>query len=272
MRDKYVISEYCVSGFEKPLTFALVADLHEFEAEEVLKLLQKSSPDLIFVVGDTFERHAKGKDPRRKEDYPMWAHLLGRFLIKLDHLFDCVAGERKADSEYAYHFLREASKLAPVYLSLGNHEWYLTKRDVQVLKEAGVTLLDNADTVVEVKGAVFSIGGLSSAVDLAWLENFSKKKGYKILLCHHPEYCQKYIQGKYSFNLICSGHAHGGQIRIGNQGLFAPGQGLFPKYTKGVYEIPGSKEGKMIVSAGCANTASIPRFGNPCEVVAIRLL
>lgn len=64
---------------------------------------------------------------------------------------------------------------------------------------------------------------------------------------------------------MLSGHAHGGQIRILGRGVFSPGQGLFPKYTKGIYE------GRLVVSAGCSNTASIPRWGNPCEVVAIRL-
>lgn len=65
--------------------------------------------------------------------------------------------------------------------------------------------------------------------------------------------------------MILSGRCHGGQIRIWNHGIFAPGQGLLPKYHHGVYH------GHLVVSAGCANTAPIPRWGNEPEVVIVRL-
>ena len=38
-----------------------------------------------------------------------------------------------------------------------------------------------------------------------------------------------------SIDLVLSGHAHGGQVRIGEQGLYAPGQEFFPKYTAPVF-------------------------------------
>ena len=66
-------------------------------------------------------------------------------------------------------------------------------------------------------------------------------------------------------DLVVAGHAHGGQIRIGNQGLYAPGQGLFPRYTRGL------ADGRMIISAGAGNPAGAPRWGNPCEVLRITL-
>ena len=124
--------------------------------------------------------------------------------------------------------------------------------------------MDNQDCKAEMKGISVRIGGLSTEADFEWLENFCGKDGYKILLCHHPEYYEPFLKGK-KINLILSGHAHGGQIRIRNQGIYAPGQGLFPKYTKGIYD------GKLIVTTGAANTASVPRWGNPCEVVMIQI-
>ena len=66
-------------------------------------------------------------------------------------------------------------------------------------------------------------------------------------------------------DLVLAGHAHGGQIRIREQGVYAPGQGLFPRYTKGVVD------GRMIVSAGAGNPVHMPRWGNPCEIVRITL-
>jgi predicted MPP superfamily phosphohydrolase len=134
--------------------------------------------------------------------------------------------------------------------------------------ESKVILLDNEST--DFHG--IRIGGLSSAwekPDLAFLDRFEREDGYRVLLCHHPEVWRDYVDGR-DIDLTLCGHAHGGQIRLFGQGLFAPGQGLLPRYTGGLYEGP---HGNMIVSRGLANTAPppIPRLFNPREVVTIRL-
>ena len=95
------------------------------------------------------------------------------------------------------------------------------------------------------------------------------KNSYKILLTHRPEKFEEYTQ--YDFDLILSGHAHGGQWRIPGilNGLYAPNQGLFPKYAGGYYEIDDKK---MIVSRGLARESTlIPRFYNRPELVIIKL-
>jgi predicted MPP superfamily phosphohydrolase len=97
------------------------------------------------------------------------------------------------------------------------------------------------------------------------LDAFSSVEGFKLLLCHHPEYYPRYIRER-DIDLTLSGHAHGGQWQIVGRGIFAPGQGLFPRYTGGVYE------GRLVVSRGLTNTVSVPRFGNPTELVRIHLL
>ena len=172
-----------------------------------------------------------------------------------------------------YRFLEEAVKIAPVVLGVGNHEWYHTEEDLQFFKEHGVVFLDNRDCELTVKGQKLLIGGMSTRYDLEWLDQFSQKDGVKILICHHPDYYPKYIKdtNRNTFALIVAGHAHGGQWRLCSRGgrkrgipVFAPGQGLFPRYSYGQYD-------NMIVSAGVSNTANIPRFGNPCEVVMIQL-
>ncbi len=91
--------------------------------------------------------------------------------------------------------------------------------------------------------------------------------GFKILLSHHPEYWEKYIRGK-NIDLTVSGHAHGGQWCFLGRGVYAPGQGLMPKYTHGIYKNAGEV---LAVSRGMTNTVPIPRFGNPCEIVFINL-
>ena len=114
---------------------------------------------------------------------------------------------------------------------------------------------------------------------VSWLERFSRLSGYKVLLSHHPEYLNLIDSVSSapeapaapeapetpvapSVNLMLCGHTHGGQWRLFSHGLFAPGQGFFPKYSKGVY-------GRMVISAGLTNTTWIPRINNPTEIVYI---
>ena len=91
--------------------------------------------------------------------------------------------------------------------------------------------------------------------------------GYTILLSHRPELFDTYVSGE--IDLVLSGHAHGGQFRlpfIG--GLYAPGQGFFPKYDAGMY----SKETtSMVVSRGLGNSIIPLRFNNRPEIVLIEL-
>lgn len=265
MNDNHVLTEYTVpSGLPEKLTLGLVSDLHERDPKEVLKLLRQGNPDFIMVAGDTFERCGCSRDTQKTQDESIPKRMLRHMLIRMDDLFEYVSGEQKHDPEYAYQFLREAGKIAPVFLSPGNHEWYFLPEDRKVMEESGTRLLDNTDCEIPIKDGRVRIGGLSSEPDFRWLDEFSSKDGYKILLCHHPEYYDQYLKEK-AINLILSGHAHGGQIRIWNRGIYSPGQGLFPKYTKGLYD------GRLVVTAGGSNTASVPRWGNPCEAVMIHL-
>lgn len=246
------------------LTIALVTDLHEHEPSEVLKILRNTNPDVIAVAGDTLERHENGENLDKGD-----GSILSRLICTGIHLADKLAGVRRRQkrdvkAEYAYHFLIEAGRIAPVVMSLGNHELYLTDEDRKVISVSGVKLLDN--DAVEINGVLF--GGLTSKqltgeIDEKFLSDFSAYPGCKILLCHHPEYYPQ-LQS-YSIDLILSGHCHGGQIRVCGRGIFAPGQGLLPEYHHGVYG------GRLVVSAGCSNTASIPRFGNETEVVIVRI-
>jgi len=269
MADRFVLTNYQIKNAPVELKIAHVSDLHERGGREILRMLDQVSPDVIVITGDTFERYGRGKHPLYGEDAHFLAYMLHKILLVMDKFTGMFCRHEEISSEMAYAFLREASQKAPVFMSLGNHEWYLRKRDREVLQECGITLLDNADTAIGIRGQEIHIGGLSSGADCDWLKRYAAKEGYKILLCHHPEYYKKYIQnierqnGKDGIDLVLSGHAHGGQWRMGKYRIYAPGQGLLPEYVHGIYD------GRLVVSAGCANTASVPRFGNPCELVVV---
>ena len=70
-------------------------------------------------------------------------------------------------------------------------------------------------------------------------------------------------------DLVLTGHAHGGQVRIPFVGgLIAPNQGLFPHYTEGVYSKDNTD---MVVSRGLGNSVIPVRINNTPELVMITL-
>ena len=86
-------------------------------------------------------------------------------------------------------------------------------------------------------------------------------------MCHQPEIYRDYVRGRNIGFTVC-GHAHGGQIQLFGQGLYAPGQGLFPRLTHGLHD-----GGKMLISRGMTNSVRIPlpRICNPCELIVLEL-
>ena len=95
----------------------------------------------------------------------------------------------------------------------------------------------------------------------------------RIMLCHYPEFTPWFFgQDLYyesDFELMLSGHTHGGLVRLPFfGGLYAPNQGLFPEYSKGLYYI--DKENKnpyhMLVTGGLGPDTRFIRINNFPEI------
>ena len=229
---------------------ALVADLHGKPTAALYEALKAEQPDVILVPGDLAtvgEYDDRLIDPDRRE-------------------------RRLKTQDGAIEFLRTAINIAPIFYSLGNHEWGIDDIYREEVRATGAVLLENE----WVKFGDLWIGGQNSAKcgakyrdgkeitektepDTTWLR--SSPEGYKILLCHHPEYLP--LVEPYA-DLILAGHTHGGQWRFFGRGVLAPNQGFMPRFSKGQY-------GKMLVSAGLTNTTWIPRLFNPTELVIVEL-
>lgn len=158
-------------------------------------------------------------------------------------------------------------EIAPVLYIAGNHEMrnkgYRNLR--KILLEAGATVLD--DKSVEVcKITVTGLNGASLRNDK--ITKITPDVSPKILLAHEPQFFEKYMNAGY--DLALCGHAHGGQWRIPftGKGLYAPGQGAFPKYTSGVHE---RGESAMIISRGLGNSEFPLRLFNRPEIVVIEI-
>ena len=158
-------------------------------------------------------------------------------------------------------------EIAPVLYVSGNHEmrnkgYRFLRKD---LIEAGAVVLDDCQT--EIKG--LTVVGLNCAsLRNDKIFKITPQTSPKILLAHKPHFFERYAEAGY--DLVLCGHAHGGQWRIPftQIGIFAPGQGLFPKYTSGVHE---SGKTKMIISRGLGNSQCPLRLFNRPEIVIIEI-
>lgn len=136
----------------------------------------------------------------------------------------------------------------------------------------GVNVLYNEHTTLTRNGDTISLLGFDN------MENDSKAfsqvtEDFVILLNHYPEDCNYFsktaVQYGTHIDIDFTGHAHGGLIRLPFvNGLYAPGQGLFPKYTDGTYSV---NDTTLVVSRGVGNSGWTQRFSDPFELVLFTL-
>jgi hypothetical protein len=165
----------------------------------------------------------------------------------------------------------------PCFYVTGNHEWWSgeAERICARMEQCGVTVLrgEGAELSLD-SGETLRICGIDDP-DSGLSENQLARlsvpaEGFTLLLAHRPERIDDYLQ--HPFDLIVSGHAHGGQWRLPGlvNGLFAPHQGLFPRYAGGQYAVDGAD---FIVSRGLARESTkIPRLFNRPELVVIQII
>lgn len=171
------------------------------------------------------------------------------------------------NKEVALAAVSALKEIAPFIYVAGNHEmrnkgYRFLRRD---LKEAGAEVLDDNTTLVS-GITVVGLNGASLRNDK--INKITPDVSPKILLAHEPQFFEKYARAGY--DLVLCGHAHGGQWRIPftGVGLYAPGQGKFPKYTSGVH---ASGKTKMIISRGLGNSEFPLRLFNRPEIVVIEI-
>lgn len=185
-----------------------------------------------------------------------------------------IVDERRTNIPIAVEFCRKAADIAPCYYVDGNHEVLLEDDERQQLydgiREAGVSIINNASDTIDVKGCSVQLMGLEDE-HLTDETQTRLNEGLDpelptILLAHEPQEFESYCSTQP--DLVLCGHAHGGQFRFFGRGVFAPDQGLFPKYTAGAFE---SGDTTMIVSRGLGNSAFPLRLFDLPEVVCVHL-
>lgn len=245
------ISNYDIadSRIQSDFKIIQVSDFHNTKSksltEDLVNEIKSQEPDIIVITGDLID-------------------------------------SGKTETDVAVNFVKNINNVAHIYFVSGNHEASvdayseLKKR----LSENNVTVLDNKVEILKADGSAINIIGIDdprmahetfvsdSDIIKTELSNINyDENNFSVLLSHRPELFNTYVSEK--IDLVLTGHAHGGQIRIPFVGgLVAPNQGLFPKYTSGKFE---ENKTAMIVSRGIGNSILPFRINNRPELIVVKL-
>lgn len=249
--NRLTVSEYEIptDKLTRPVRVVQLSDLHNKrfgpENRRLIRAVEALGPDFVVCTGDL--------EDRRQPYNPATARFLG-----------------------------ELAKRSPVFFVYGNQEMRGGFREklARDLTARGVQVLENAKEQIMVDGQALTVIGLENYIrrsrrytrEVNCPELFRGAAGFVLLLSHYPQYFDRMEPGcAYSdlpADLILTGHAHGGLIRLFGRGLIAPGQGLFPDRTAGRFEKNGVT---MIISRGLGNSGLPFRINNPPEIVAVTL-
>ena len=235
---------------EAPLRLAVLSDLHSCHYGEgqrsLLDAVRRERPDAVLLVGD-------------------------------------IADDRLDDAN-AMIVVRQLAKEYPCFYVSGNHEYWSERVDEikAWIRDSGAVVLEGDVYTMELKGTMVDFCGVDDPTYIrdTWNEQLkaahakSNSGHLRILLSHRPERADVYAQ--YDFDIIVSGHLHGGQVRLPgcDVGLYGPIRGyrrFFPRYTDGVYAI--SEKTRLIVSRGLARESTpLPRFFNHPEIMMVEIV
>ncbi|MCL2509353.1 MAG: metallophosphoesterase [Oscillospiraceae bacterium] len=221
----------------------LLSDLHSCRygdgQRELLQLIDAQSPDMIMLTGDIVD----------------------------DRL----------PKENSFALFEALTQKYPCFYVTGNHELWRGDIDglCEEIAETGVTVLRGESVLAEAGGGFIRVCGVdyalggdpSFAASLGSLDAGPGSEMFSVLLSHNPKHIGVCLP--HGFDLILSGHMHGGQWRVPGliNGVLSPPFEIFPKYAGGKYVFDGTV---MVVSRGLAKESTrVPRVYNRPEVVVI---
>ncbi len=248
-RENLQVTDYTVASEKLPEEFdgfkiVQLSDLHgaQFgeDNDELIAAVAELEPDIIALTGDFVTSDA---------DLPVLRALIPRL-----------------------------TALCSVYFVSGNHEFGsgLASEVRNIMTDSGVEYLSNEFLTLSRDGASIILGGVEDPLayadmlspdELAREMNDADPAAFKILLGHRNYWMTEYPE--LPVDLIFSGHAHGGIIRIpGVGGLVGTDRRLFPDFEAGQFD---NGRYSLIVSRGLGNSVPIPRLLNRPEIVCVTL-
>ncbi len=257
LSDKIVIRYYNIETdkVDNHIRIVQLSDLHSCyygeNQSELLDAIYDVDPDIVVLTGDIFDD--------------------------------------EIDNQKSEIVISNLAAKYPVFYVSGNHdvwassEWKKDQR--RILKENGVIVLKERSSRIIVNNEYIDIYGIQDPAFTVkksqdnyhhdaeyvrgqmWMLNYHEDEHVlSILLAHRPEFEE--IYDDWNFDLILSGHTHGGVVRIPYilNGIYAWGQGFFPTWSGGLYALDNSI---MIISRGLSRESSGKRVFNRPELVVI---
>lgn len=254
------VTEYTfsTSKTESPVRILICSDLHDKQFgennEELYSKIEEQNADAIFLLGD-------------------------------------MINEDSENAHVALELVKRLSEKVPVYYALGNHElgYMKTHGDlIGQLRDSGAVVLDKTYTDTEIGDQSVRIGGMydyafsndyKNTLDREhmadgvydFLTDFQSVDCLKLMLAHRPDsFIFRTASKDWDIDLVFSGHTHGGQVILPFVGgLWGGDQGWFPKYDFGMFE---KDEMNILITCGLGSQKTkIPRFGNPPEIVVLKI-
>ena len=209
--SKYEVKSDKVTSDFVGFKIAQISDYHNTNSKKlknsILESLKDEKPNIIVITGDLVDSN--------------WTNI-----------------------DISIELISEIKKIAPIYYVPGNHEGRIGS-DYDLLKKKlidnNVIILDDKIEQININESIINVAGINDPTleHKSYLEDDEivtevfknlefNSNTFTILLSHRPELFKLYAN--YKFDLVLSGHAHGGQIRIPFiGGLVAPNQWLLPK-------------------------------------------
>ncbi len=267
---------------DKRIRLIFITDFHnksfDDNYEKIISDIKNLNPDYIILGGDFI-------------DYSAFNSTFGNVRYK-----NTIKLIEKLSRSFDYNIKNTNYNLKQILFSYGNHELRFIDKCknnddkailhelFDTLKKANITILDNSS--YELSNCAYIYG--LSLYDGYYHNIFSKNKNidkisndliddklggidqrkFNIVLFHKPDYVEDLIN--YGFDLVLSGHNHGGLIKLTNsKSLISPDFKLFPKYSAGLYKV-GS--GHAIVSCGLGEHFIKIRVNNKPTLYVIDIL
>lgn len=251
--DRLETTHYTITSDKIPSEFdgfriVQISDLHSSAVPGLISEVKGENPDIIVLTGDL-------------------VHDRGSF-------------------EPGTILARKLALISDVYFVTGNHDLKRAdyKKFQDELDKTGTVTLHDSSVTLERSGAEMTLSGIEDPFSedgrtishniQRSINRIEKTDNYHIVLFHRANHMDMLRDN--GFDLVISGHMHGGQVRLPNgRGVCAPksswGSGspmLFPKYFGGHYTY-GDMD--MIVNRGIGNPMIIPRLFNRPEITVIIL-
>lgn len=177
--------------------------------------------------------------------------------------------------------LRLSAARWPTFYTPGNHEIKTGRADEikRTAAFAGATVLAGKCVRFQVRGSTLLLCGVEDPLRQEALHRAQLRAAQaeidpdccSVLITHRPEREESYCSARPGFDLLLTGHAHGGQWRFPplKNGFFAPDQGLFPTFSGGLRL---TTTGYHLCSRGLArHNTRVPRIGNRPELILLTL-